>query len=74
MGVVTRDKNGAQFRCQCFFFVAAIQNSRAVYNLSGEPTCLKAFLSPNYLPLQREDLNGPSFNPIPALVVKLWFR
>ena len=26
---------------------------------------------PNSLPLQREDLNGPSFNPVPALVAKL---
>ena len=37
----------------------------------------KAFLAPNSLPLQREDLNGPSFNPVPALVAKLltvWVR
>ena len=32
---------------------------------------------PNSLLLQREDLNGPSFNPVPALVAKLltvWVR
>ena len=36
----------------------------------------EAFLAPNSLPLRQEDLNGPSFNPVPALVevITVWVR
>ena len=68
MSVVPCDKNQVRFRRQsCGFFLDAVQSKVA----------FEAFLVPNSLPLRRVDLNGPNFNPVPALVAKLltvWVR
>ena len=64
------------FKVLCFLFVAAIQNGRA-YLATWQTCAFDAFLAPNSLPLRREDLNGPSSIPIPALVAKfltVWVR
>ena len=51
----------------CCFFVATIQNGRAITYLANHT--FEAL--PNSLPLQGKDLNGSSFNSIPVLVAKL---
>ena len=73
MGVVTHDKNQAQFKCQyCVFFAAAIQNSRAITYLASPYVSGAKFLATSM-----REFEWSEFQPVPALVAKLgtvWVR
>ena len=63
--------------CFFVFFCSGDATKPQGFNLPGKPLRLRLFWHQNYLPLQPEDLNGPSFNPVSALVAKLltvWAR